>query len=138
VRLTACLRQGHHRIRLNLDRNAMLADYLCQRVWITRARIVEVGHNHLMRHGSQGSNHISDSLIPGQAEDERYALTWKQLCERLPQADGGLDRMRTVQQDPGRPTEDFHTPLPAHARQTLPYMLLRDWPALLLQLAHHR
>ena len=29
VRLTACLRQGHHRIRLNLDSDAVLADHLC-------------------------------------------------------------------------------------------------------------
>src|SRR5262245_3377520 len=138
LRLTACLRQGHHRVRLNLDRDAIPANHLCQSVWITRAWIVEVGHNHLMRHGSQGGNHVSDSFILGQAKDERYALTRKQLGERLPQADGCLDRMRTVQQDPGRPTEDFHTPLPAHACQTLSYMLLRDRPALLLKLDHHR
>src|SRR5437879_3558734 len=46
--------------------------------------------------------------------------------------------MRTVQQDPGRPTQDFQAPLPAHTRQALPYVLLRDRPALLLELAHHR
>src|SRR5262249_5702321 len=101
-------------------------------------RTVEVGHNHLMRHGRQGGNHVSDSFILRQAKDERHVLTRKQLCECLPQADGCLDRMRTVEQDPGRPTEDFHTPLPAYARQTLPYVLLRDRPALLLELAYHR
>src|SRR5712691_3001679 len=105
---------------------------------VTRARTVEVGHNHLMRYGSQGSNNVSDSFIPGQAEDERHTLTRKQLCERLPQAEGRLDRMRAVQQDPGGPTQDFHTPLPAHTRQTLPYVLRRDRPALLLELAHYR
>src|SRR5262245_20549408 len=59
--LTACLRQGHHRIRLNLDRDAMLADNLCESVRITRARIVEVGYNDLMRYGCQGGNNVSDS-----------------------------------------------------------------------------
>ena len=63
--LTTCLRQSHHRVRLNLDRDAMLADDLCQSVWLTRARIVEVGHRHLVRHGSQGGNNISDSFIRG-------------------------------------------------------------------------
>src|SRR4029450_11303124 len=46
--------------------------------------------------------------------------------------------MRTIEQDPGGPAQDFHTPLPAHVCQTLPYVLLRDRPALLLELAHHR
>src|SRR5262245_15373629 len=105
---------------------------------ITRPRIVEMGHNHLMRYRGQGSNNVSDSFIPGQAEDERHTLTRKQLCERLSQADGRFDRMRTIEQDPGGSAQDFHTPLPAHVRQTLPYVLLRDRPALLLQLAHHR
>src|SRR5262245_15656733 len=46
--------------------------------------------------------------------------------------------MRTIEQDPGGPAQDFHTPLPAHVCQTLPYVLLRDRPALPLELAHHR
>src|SRR5215510_1782726 len=105
---------------------------------ITRPRIVEVGHNHLMRYGRQGGNNVSDSFIPRQTEDERHTLTRKQLCERLPQADSRFDRMRTVQQDPGSTTQDFEASLPAYARQTLPYVLLRDRPALLLELTHHR
>ena len=96
LRLTACLRQGYHRVRLDLDRDAMLAHYLCQGVRIIRPRIVEVGDNHLVRHGSQGGHYISDSFIPGQAEDERHPLTRKELCECLPQADNRLDCMRPI------------------------------------------
>src|SRR5262252_5660862 len=46
--------------------------------------------------------------------------------------------MRTVQQDPRGTAQDFHAPLPAHVCQTLPHMLRRDRPALLLELTHHR
>src|SRR5215470_19670871 len=46
--------------------------------------------------------------------------------------------MRTVQQDPRGTAQDFHAPLPAHLCQTLPHVLCRDRPALLLELTHHR
>ena len=82
---------------------------------------MEVGHNHLMRYGGQGSNNVSDSFIPGQTEDERHTLTRKQLCERLPQADGRLDRMRPVQQDPGSTAQTSRRPSSARALSPVVY-----------------